>query len=187
MKHSIPINYVSTWDNSKQPNGKTTYVNTGNTTGYTYIENTVIPDGNGWYKHKKPHSNKIQPPPQALIERFISFIWSIPAKAWIYWSIIGFLLLTAVLMGIYHERPQKQRLSQTEYVTKLGTENAQYQSEIGIEMAKQVQTSKHVQATKKVYDDAVKTHTDSVNKVLELEGKIEENKSKMKEQIITNQ
>lgn len=103
---------------------------------------------------------------------------------WFIVLVFLFFASIAAYMSYAYPKAEKQKLSQTEYVTKLGAENAQYQIEIGIEMAKQVQMAKDKKAKEEAYNKSSEIYSGSVGKVLELKEKIRLNEEKMQEQII---
>jgi len=87
---------------------------------------------------------------------------------------------------MYFNNPKAphEKLSQTDFVTKLAQDNSQLELQAGIELAKQVQLHKEKRSKETQLQVATEALTKSTEKVLELDGKIKANRDKMYEVII---
>jgi len=96
------------------------------------------------------------------------------------------LIFVAIWGYMYFNNPKvpHEKLSQTDFVTKLAQDNSQLELQAGIELAKQVQLHKEKRSKETQLQVATEALTKSTEKVLELDGKIKANREKMYEVII---
>lgn len=129
-------------------------------------------------------------PPEALWERLANFIGSTPPKVWLYGSVIGFLILTAALVGYYHPKVPHERMSQTEMVQYLSEQNVELMKKRGLILVDQPQLHLAVEDKQRklndaqnAYSGALNAYTQTVEKVLSIDAQIANNNDRIQDAV----